>query len=1626
MEDSEAAKAKKGHKFLPRRPHKLMQSKKETRVGLGQKAMQDYGREVLDDANGSPTSKQNATAQSIKSPRKSGSNFSSFRRSTSSKSASKVQSQFRVRGANAPDTDASGNEARPQDMPSVSSQQSRRNVSPMNEINPRLSTSSRNGSKAHSQTHSNGGNTNNADIKGNGSYTPNGSGPNSHLTKNNVTYQGDEPARKMTTHPKPADSSVVAGNYLEELYPWKCIGNFNHKGRGMPDSSDARLIKAYILENFLNDWYYNVAVIVGTCVVSWAFAYCGFSWWSLMFILICTGAVLSTEYRRFNRNVRDDLKRVTVQETLSQRTESTVWLNSFMSKFWVIYMPVLSQQVKDIVNPSLAGVAPGFGIDALSLAEFTLGSKAPAIQSISTNTKTDKGAAEMVFTFAFTPNDVSDMTPVEAKEKINPRIVLAISLGKSFVSKKMNVIMEDINVTGKMRTKIIFGDTFPNIRIVSIQMVEAPIIEFALKPLGGDTLGLDVMSFLPGLKSFVQNQINANVGPMLYAPNHFDVNIEDLMATQANDAAGVLAITIANGDGLKGSDFITNTVDPYITFELEKGLPDVNNDLRTTVKSNTTSPRWNETKYILLSTLNQKMRLKCFDFNDVRKDTYIGEIEVDLADLLGTPSQDGLSQDLKAGTKPKGRLNYSMHWFPAKKSEAVTGRKEIEEEEASEQEGSTQTQTEADSAKDEKKDIDDSKKHSEEHGEKENGKEDDEKDEDEESNDEEEEETDAGIAKLTLQNIKFLNISAAASGTLSPSVTLSLDDVVVKNFRTLRHINEPAWGETIEVFVPSREESELKLEVFDHGLREKKLICEYSSSLEEMFQTLQDGPSFVKGTPQGEIYISADWKPVSMSGLFASGGMRDPIGALRVHVRDINVVDDLSGIGDIDPYFTLSVNRHVDYKSISYSETEHAYFEKVEYLTLLSDKALVNLAVYDYQTVGDDRYVGSAQIPLVEVLKKDSKTGKYQFVDDSKKTIKLNLQQKSGKMSSSYVNISLSFVPCVAVYTPDEYQTVLEKETQLKQRKKEFWDEQATLKDEMKNKPENYEIVKEPDPFEEEEKKLHKKVGLSLEQLLRHNAGVLNLQFLGGTVNHHDCFLQVCVDDIPWPKYTSSKIYGDSLPSDSVNVFIRDLRNSKLLFRFSDKRVPKEEHSIISEFSCNTYQLLKTSYNDPSKVNICGSILKLQCLYTPTSQRIPVSDTVLDTGVLKLKVVSAANLMSADRNGYSDPFFTIDVDGRQHYHSQVVKKTLSPTWNETAEVPVPSRTRKKVKVMLYDWDRAGDNDDLGFVELDLFAMIPKKMYDWELPVSTQGSVKLQACFFPQYNKPLINLHEGKKKSKLGHIATAPSGLAHTGFGLAHGGARLLKKPFMHERSKRKSIGDVDRPASNRKSMDRKSFARDEATDGGAPDISPQLAQARASLDVDRSVPNQDYALVQKLDPESQLPVGSDDLSARLGEKVPSVLSGPVDRKSFARSRSSSNRSLAPGTNYQGTVTLVSSERLAKHVQLKVSLAVGGKIRHLYKSYSQKEDESGVATFDESFNFQGPPEATLVIGAISHHMLTKDKDLGIAQIALSDPLVQQGGNISVELGRGFVVFRLTYGKPTGSSVPPVPPIPQEYQ
>lgn len=60
----------------------------------------------------------------------------------------------------------------------------------------------------------------------------------------------------------------------------------------------------------------------------------------------------------------------------------------------------------------------------------------------------------------------------------------------------------------------------------------------------------------------------------------------------------------------------------------------------------------------------------------------------------------------------------------------------------------------------------------------------------------------------------------------------------------------------------------------------------------------------------------------------------------------------------------------------------------------------------------------------------------------------------------------------------------------------------------------------------------------------------------------------------------------------------------------------------------------------------------------------------IDQGVLSVDLISAHDLMAADKTGTSDPYVVFTVNGERMFKSEVIKKTLNPKWDH-AKFTVP-------------------------------------------------------------------------------------------------------------------------------------------------------------------------------------------------------------------------------------------------------------------------------------------------------------------------------------------------------------------
>jgi Ca2+-dependent lipid-binding protein len=197
---------------------------------------------------------------------------------------------------------------------------------------------------------------------------------------------------------------------------------------------------------------------------------------------------------RFEREARDDILRELTKGQLGEANPEPVeWINRFLSRFWRIYEPILSATITSSVDQILTASCPTF-LDSLRLTEFSLGNKAPRIDKIWTMVQEEGDVVQWEWSISFSPHDTLDMTEREIKKKLNPKIVLLIRLGKGLATASLPILVEDISLTGKIRIRLKMSDQSPYVQMVDFCFLEPPVIDYALKPLGGDTFGIDIAS----------------------------------------------------------------------------------------------------------------------------------------------------------------------------------------------------------------------------------------------------------------------------------------------------------------------------------------------------------------------------------------------------------------------------------------------------------------------------------------------------------------------------------------------------------------------------------------------------------------------------------------------------------------------------------------------------------------------------------------------------------------------------------------------------------------------------------------------------------------------------------------------------------------------------------------------------------------------------------------------------------------------------------------------------------------------------------------------------------------------------------------------------------------------------
>ena len=512
----------------------------------------------------------------------------------------------------------------------------------------------------------------------------------------------------------------------------------------------------------------------------------------------------------------------------------------------------------------------------------------------------------MDWALSFTPNDIQDITPRQAARRVNPKIVLSIRVGKGVVSKALPILLEDMSFTGKMRIKLKLMTNFPHVQTIDLSFIEKPTFDYVLKPLGGDTFGFDINS-IPGLAPFIRDQVHANLGPMMYDPNVFTIDLQALLSgTPLDSAIGVIKVNIVDARGLKAIKLGGGAPDPYVSIALS-AKPAM---AKTKTIPSSANPSWNETQFILINSMAEVLNLILFDYNDHRPDNLLGTVSHELKALEQEGEQEGVVGKILGGGKDRGELRYDLSYFPVLKPAKLP-------------DGTFEALPD----------------------------------------------TQTGIVRLTIHQAKELDVSRM-SGDLNPFAKVFLGGSRTETHRTavMKHANQPIWESSCEFLVPEKHNSTITIQIIDaKDFAQDPSLGNVTIKLADLLEAKERQQDWfpLKGSRAGKIRLTTEWKPVAMTGSLSGAAVYvPPIGILRIHIKkasDVKNVEATLG-GKSDPYVRVMGANKVLARTEVMNNNLNPEWDSIVYVPVHNLREHLILEVMDFQNIGKDRTLGTVEI----------------------------------------------------------------------------------------------------------------------------------------------------------------------------------------------------------------------------------------------------------------------------------------------------------------------------------------------------------------------------------------------------------------------------------------------------------------------------------------------------------------------------------------------------------------------------------------------------------------------------------------------------------------------------------------
>lgn len=225
------------------------------------------------------------------------------------------------------------------------------------------------------------------------------------------------------------------------------------------------------------------------------------------------------------------------------------WFNAIAEKIWRSVDPRIFMVVEDILEDTLARVAPKV-IKAARVSDFDLGTAAPRIEKLQIFPPSPGQPPESIFgecEFSLRADDSAAPTPGSTAPHVTaPGASIRF---KTAINAALDVRGELTKITGKIRFHIVTSPDMPFVSTVTISFTSAPAIETAVMPI---SKRLNVMR-LPMLKTLVNEGVKLGF-KQLVDPESLTIDVAKIMATQSDTfAIGLIRAEIRQVKRLKAT-----------------------------------------------------------------------------------------------------------------------------------------------------------------------------------------------------------------------------------------------------------------------------------------------------------------------------------------------------------------------------------------------------------------------------------------------------------------------------------------------------------------------------------------------------------------------------------------------------------------------------------------------------------------------------------------------------------------------------------------------------------------------------------------------------------------------------------------------------------------------------------------------------------------------------------------------------------------------------------------------------------------------------------------------------------------------------------------------------------------